>query len=208
MTPKLLRAKWPEIEQQLRVGDILFLHNRRDLISWLIRNRSHSYWSHTAMVFKDHRIITIGGPLIVEASGQGIEIHQLKKYSDFPEHFDIGIKRFPGLNYEQRIEMTKSFILNNIDTPYDYGRLFGFLFGPFIAKFSKPLQHQFQKFMIHSDAFICSSFIHKTFHHFMKHTRLPKNTDLEHLDLEAEEMWTPADIAKEQAFEWIFNKRR
>jgi hypothetical protein len=204
-----LQKKWPKIEKQLQVGDILLFHNRRSLLSRSIRWRTKSYWSHTALVFKDRNVIRFGSPLIIEAFNKGIEIHKLQKYTDRFEIIDIGVKRFKGLTSKQRAEFAKSFMLNNIDVPYDYSRLVSFFFGGVFGKAPSKIVRFFQKKTIRTDAFVCSTFIHKAFHHFQKHKHVG-STFLTHeeKELAQEESIVPADIASDENFEWLFNKRK
>lgn len=203
-----LNKKWPKIEKQLEVGDILLFHNRRHWMSAAIRWRTKSYWSHTALVFKDKKVIRFGSPLIIEAFDKGIEIHKLQKYTDNFDVIDIGVKRFKGLNAKERSEFAKSFMLNNIDVPYDYSRLVTFFFGGVFGKAPSKIIRFFQKKTIRTDAFVCSTFIHKAFHHFKKHKDV-KGGFLTHEEKELvqEEGIVPGDIAKDENFEWIFNER-
>lgn len=207
MKAAALEKKWPKIEAQLMVGDILLFHKRRGPLSKLIQFRSKSHWSHSALVFKDQDIIKYGSPLIIEAFKSGIEVHRLKKYTQQFSEYDIGVKRFADISTEQRAELVKSFMLNNIDVPYDYGVLFTYLFSGIFARISQKLYSKFAKRFVNMDAFVCSSFIHNAFHAFKQHQTFDmQDKRLKHI--EQEKLITPAMIAADKDFEWIFNSRK
>lgn len=212
MEPAELARAWPGLEGGLEAADILLLHARRGALSTRIQRRSGSYWNHTAMVFKPKRELLIGGPLIVEASYSGIEIHQLKRYGDRLDQYDFGVKRFPGLTDAQRQKIVMSFILGNIDVSYDLSRLAAYFVSPIIRRLSSGLWEKFFRRFTHPDSFICTTFVDKAFHQFRsgKHRLVDEyvpTKDRRVGMMQMEEMITPADIAKDPAYEWVFNPR-
>ncbi len=207
MKPSKLKTKWSNFKDELIVGDILLLHKRQGPIAKLIKKKSDSYWTHTALIFKDKSVIKYGSPLLIEAYDQ-IEIHRLKKYTSRFDEYDIGVKRFPGLDAKQRNEFVKSFMLNNIDVPYDYSRLIGFLFDNILGSISKSIYHKFQKKLTNTEAFICSTFVHKAFHRFQEYEEIGGEfSNEEHKQLKKEELVTPGMIAEDDNFKWLFNER-
>ena len=206
MTPEELAVEWPDIEQKLMVGDIILSHARKGLFSKLIQKKTGSYWSHAALIFEDNRVIKFGSPLIIEGYSHGIEIHRLKKYSDRLELFDIGVKRFPGLSKEERLKFVKSFMWNNIDAPYDHRRIWTYMLTG-SAETKGKLTQKLRYRSINQEAFICSTFVHKAFHHFKKHRKIAGEfTDKMHRELALEEEVSPGTIAQDENFDWIFNK--
>lgn len=199
-----LRKKWPAIESKLRVGDVLLFHKRKGPISRAIQRKTHSYWSHSALIFKDRKIIKYGSPLIIEAYNKGIEIHRLQKYTGEFDMYDIGVKRFKRLTSDDRTKIVESFMLNNIDVPYDYGRLITFYFADLLRTISESLYVFAFKHVIDENQYLCSTFVHKTFHAFEKH-KVIKEKDAKFARYKQEEMVTPGMIAQDTEFEWIFN---
>lgn len=208
MDPEKLRKRWPKIEQNLQVGDILLFQKRRGPLSGLIRKKLDSHWNHSALVFHTMDEYQIGSPLIVEAVGQGIEIHQLKRYSDNWDNYDIGVKRFPKLTEKQKNNLVVNFVLNNVDVPYDYGRLVGFLFLGWLKPIIKTeLFNRLTKNLLHEDQYICSTFVNKTFQTFSNHELKVTQVDPRFKHIEAKYIYSPGDIALDDTYKWIFNKQ-
>jgi hypothetical protein len=208
MSPAELRKRWPAIESRLQVGDILLLHKRRGPISRMIRRRTVSHWNHSALVFVPKNDLPFSGPLIVEAVNYGIEIHQLKKYTDRPDLYDIGVKRFPGLKKTTQREIVVRFILENIDVPYDYSRLFGLVIRRWLLRVGGTMGIvRASRYLVNQEAFICSTFVHKTFHDMAgeKHD-LRASIAAQYEELRREALFTPGDLARDTTFRWVFNK--
>lgn len=189
------------------VGDILMFRTRRALRARLIQQGTHSYWNHCALVFNTSDVMIIGCPLIVEASYGGIEIHQLNFYTDHFDQYDIGVMRESDFSPKERAEIVKTFILNELDTPYDYHRLVGHYFGRLIGKISIPLQIEFQKLFVRSDAYLCSTFVHMAVHNFHDGVHDAPDDTPDDDYLRSEEMYTPGDLASDPNLTWIFNKQ-
>ncbi len=209
MTVEELKGVWPDVESRLEAADILLIHARGGLVSKGIQRKTGSYWNHTALVFMPKRELLIGGPLIVEAGYGGIEIHQMKRYADRFDHYDFGIKRFPNLTDEQRRKIVMSFVLSNVDVGYDFSRLAAYFISPIIQKISMKLWPKLFRSATHQDSFICTTFVHKAFHAWMNRHQVSASfiptKDAATRTLEIEELITPADIAADPIFEWVFN---
>ena len=210
MTKEQLEKAWPEVEQRLQMADILLFHTKNDPLRKHIRRTTDSYWNHAAIVFIPKSEMPVGGPLIVEAETTGIEVHQFKKYSDHFDHYDVGVLRYPNLTKEQRLKFVTSFVLNHIDVPYDYPRLFIFGLRSFITPWSPRFFLWLMKRFTNEKRFLCSTFVHKTFHELREHKDFElESSYVEHGDknLQKEELHTPGDLARGKVFEWVFNKR-
>lgn len=205
-----LRAEWADLEKQLRAGDVILVHERGFWLTRMIQRVSQSYWNHAALVFMSQKGLPVGGPLIAEASYGGIEIHQLKIYTDQPDRYDIGVLRYPGMTDELREHIAREFILGNLDVTYDYGRLTAFLLGPVLQRISPKLWTVAFKATMNRQRFVCTTFVHRAFHDVDEHHRVQGFVETHDRVIEAlenEEFITPGDIAADPTFEWIYNKR-
>jgi len=199
--------KWKETEAKLQVADIILVR-RKKIFSRMIRKATGSYWSHVMIVFSvADKKINFKNILVVSAETRGIEIHRIQKFSrNLDGDYDFGVKRFPGLTAEDR-QKVMSYMLNNVDIPYDYLRIFGFMLNYFLNLFKiKKRQKHIKKYLINKNTFICSSFIQKAFFAAVPKEKkeavlFTKNKDFQ---LVLEEI-TPADIARSNNFEWIYN---
>lgn len=205
-----LIKKWPEVEQGMEIADIILVHKRSGLISSRIQKATKSYWNHVVIILKSKKTMPLGGPLFVEASFGGIEIHQMKKYADQPDLYDFGVLRYPGISEKEKKVFVRNFILSNLDVPYDYSRLMGLFIGPFLLKISPWCFKKIGNFIIHEDAFVCSTFVYKAFNKISegKKLTLPPNGDITRGKLKKEEMYTPGDLAKMPELKWIFNQHK
>ncbi|MDP3971098.1 MAG: YiiX/YebB-like N1pC/P60 family cysteine hydrolase [bacterium] len=211
MKPAQLQKVWPKIEAQLQIGDILLFHKRKGPISRAIQRETSSYWNHSGLVFLRKQDLQYTGPLIVEALNLGIEIHQIKKYTDFFEVFDIGVKRFSGLTGSDQEKLVTTFILENLDVPYDFSRIFSILLTKEFRNYllRSKFFFSFTKRLIHVDSYICSSFVHEAYLQFSKADRNRIEFDQTELEkIEKREMYSPSDLARDDAFEWVFNPQK
>lgn len=199
-------AAWAKIEPHLQVADIILVRDK-SLLSRTIREVSQSYWSHAVIVFAIPDAKTFfNNILVISAENGGIEIHRIQKYTQHFDYYDFGVKRVSGLSGEIQ-EKVLSYVLNNVDIPYDYMRLFGFLLYFFLNKFRKNGQAHLQKRFTNENAFVCSSFIQKAFYEAMPKEKkdaviFTKNRSSKFF---LEEV-TPADIARSKNCLWLFNQ--
>ncbi|MBI2037653.1 MAG: hypothetical protein HYT15_01820 [Candidatus Magasanikbacteria bacterium] len=200
--------QWHSVESQLKLADIILVHGETP-IRRAIQKRTGSYWNHVALVLQPPQLsLGMRGAFIIGAINKGIEVHRLRKYSEERGKFDIGVKRLPWLTDEMR-ENILLFMLNKIDSPYDYTRLFGYIFEGML-KFILP-KEAFKKVrrsivVSEPNSFVCSTFIQHAFLESVPRKMQAKTFARDHLRslLEIEEM-TPADFAHSQNYEWIFN---
>lgn len=201
MVKKNKQQKWETLMRNLKVADIVLIHTNRAFVSNIIQRRTESYWNHSALVFTDGKRLP-SGPLIVEAATYGIEIHQLKKYLNRPDKYDIGVMRFEGLTDAQRQELVQSFILKHIDTPYDFSRVALLFSEKFIRPLSRRLYAYLAKRFTHKNLFVCSTFIHTAFDYIAgKKAHADSESTLHHYA-------TPADLVRSKQFTWVHNKHR
>lgn len=200
--------QWREVESNLQVADIILVHGER-MFYRAIQKRSDSYWNHVAVVLQPPKpSLGIRGAFIIGAIDSGIEVHRLRKYSEDLGRFDIGVKRFPGLTEQMRQEIL-SYMLNKIDSPYDYMRLIGYLFEGVLKFFlPKKLFKKVRRFLITSqpNAFVCSTFIQHAFFESVPFKVQIKTFARENVNkLVQIEETTPGDFARSKNYEWIFN---
>ncbi|MEK7680716.1 MAG: hypothetical protein AAB348_01550 [Patescibacteria group bacterium] len=196
---------WKKVEPKLQVADLILV-KEKSLLSKTIRSVTKSYWSHIVIVLSVPQKDTIfSNVLVVGAEPHGIEVHRIQKYTRDFEFYDLGVKRVPGLSEEIK-EKVLSYILNNVDIPYDYARLLGFLFRYFGHKiFLKGNKHLMNS-LINKDAFICSSFIQRAFYETMSKEK--RDAIIFGNNRESKfylEEITPADVARSKNSKWIFN---
>lgn len=195
----------------LRVGDLVLIrhkHGNGTISRWLLRRITMSYWDHVAIVIfnKD----TVGGyatDMIAESKQdtllrsihRGVEIHRLDKYLTNPKKYDIGIRRFKWLTPEQQ-ERVRSFILMNVDTPY-------YPLNPF-KLFIAMLSSKMRRWILARQRFSCSGLIQKAFYEAMDWEERSKVVFREHgyTPIQLQDITSPADIAKSETCEWIWNR--
>lgn len=196
---------WKKFEPKLQIGDIILTRDTSALLSRSIRKVTGSYWNHVLIVFfiPDEKIL-FNNTLVISAETHGIEVHRIQRYTHHFDHVDLGVKRVVGLNPDLK-EKIISYAFNQIDIPYDYTRLFGFILKT-IENTVLPGNKHLRKFLTNKDAFICSSFIQKAFFEAMpperKYEVIFKNdfdatTSLEDI--------TPADVARSRNLKWVYN---
>src|SRR3989344_1585275 len=208
MEPSEKTRQWREVESRLQIADIILVHGERSLYR-AIQKRSGSYWNHVAVVLQPPRPeLGIRGAFIIGAIDSGIEVHRLRKYSEDMGKFDIGVKRFPGLTEEMRQHIL-SYMLNKIDSPYDYMRLVGYLLeGTLRAILPKKLFKKVRRAIISAqpNSFVCSTFIQHAFFESVPAKMQTRTFARERLRSPAEmDEITPADFARSPNYEWIFN---
>lgn len=197
---------WKKFEPKIQLADIILTRDERSVLSWGIRKVTNSYWNHAVMVFfVPNEKLLFNNVLVVGAELHGIEVHRIQRYTHHFDYMDIGIKRVPGLAEHIR-ERILSYVFNNVDIPYDYTRLVGFLLHS-VENFFRRGDAHLRKFLINRDAFICSSFIQKAFYGAVppekKHRVIFKN---EFDAVSSLEEVTPADIAQSNNCRWIYNE--
>ena len=198
---KKQRAKaWKKFEPQLKVGDII-LSREKTWLSKAICEATGSYWSHVLIVFAvpDGNFDNV---LLVSAERTGIEIHRIQQYTRDFDFYDLGVKRIPGLSAATR-DKVLSYVLNNVDLPYDYGRLFG-LFIDYLG--NRFLGKRIVSPVCNEHAFICSAFIQKAFYNVLPENKRDSVIFKNKKDKFFLEEVTPADIAQSKNCQWLYNQ--
>ncbi len=198
---------WAKIEPQLQVADII-LTRENSLFSAAVRKATGSYWSHVSIVFAvPDKKVFFNNILVVSAENKGIEIHRIQRYTKHLDFCDIGVKRVPGLSAEMR-QIVLSYVLNNVDIPYDFRRVFGFAVEYFENKFFKKKKEHLEESFFNRNAFICSSFIQKAFYAAMPESKKDSVIfkDKEKSNPFFLEEVTPADIANSKNCDWVYNE--
>lgn len=201
-------TQWNDLVPDLQVGDIMLVQNIQP-ISKIVRSFTNSYWSHAGMVFEimhpdaENRIA-----LVIEAQDNGIEIHRLRVYVNQLGIHRLGFKRFPGLDDDQR-EKIRSFFMQNVDVPYDYGRIYSFVFGTLLSNtLGINISDYITRKGISLENFVCSTFVQRAFYLAMppgeRDRAIFRNAKGLNL-LEKLEVCRPSDIARSTNTEWLWN---
>jgi hypothetical protein len=192
----------------LEVGDIVLVRYKKSFFRWLIRKVTNSYWDHSALVvFAKNPAKGYASNIIAEAiqrralevAKRGIEIHKLEKYLLDPLRYDVGIKRFPGLDEETR-NRVRAFMLMNVDAP-SY-RL------PIADFFFALLSRSIRRNLLRRQRFSCSGLVQKAYYdaadwgqkHRFAFRELSGDSPIE-----IQELVTPGDIATSDLCQWIWN---
>lgn len=201
---------WRKFEPKLKIADIILTHNSppnsRLWVSKKIREVTNSDWVHVALVFAiPNKKNQFNNVLIVEARDRGIEIHRIREYTKYIDFTHIGVKRVPSLSEKER-QKVLAYMLNNVDTPYDFMRIFAI----YIEKiFSKNIFKDKKSKLFNKDNFICSSFVQKSYFKAAqkKHKQEVIFKDVFNNLLDLEDIY-PSDIAKSKKCEWLFDSRK
>lgn len=195
---------------EVKIGDIVLMRHEVGRIESAIREATHSYWDHTALVFRvledshGHRVI-----LIIEALPHGISVHRLQKYLREPDQYDIGIKRMPILSDENR-ERFMGFFLDVLDTPYDFTRIAAYFSRKFVHFLGGNRAEDFvTKRVINVDQFICTSFAQRAYYLAVPPNMRDKTIFRENSDdlnfLTRMEYISPGEVARSANTEWLYN---
>lgn len=200
------REEFKRLENEVEVADILLIRykGRFNLFGKSVQKITNSYWNHTALVFSAAKKNVKLNPLfhntiIVEALAKGIELHKIQNYTERPDKYDLGVKRLPDLNINDRRRI-RGYMMQNVDVPYDYPQLLSMVLGYLTGRY----KDYFDK----KDAYICSAFIQSAFHHALKGKRnvfFKKNTGKKDSELLLGNT-TPKDIAVSDVTEWVYNQ--
>jgi hypothetical protein len=190
------------------IGDIVMIRHKKVLLRRLLRRITDSYWDHTAIViFAKNPVKGYSSDIIAEAIQhravdawrRGVEVHKLDKYLNDPDRYDIGVKRFVDIDDEIR-DRVRAFTLMNVDAPYYRLPLADFA----LAAMSKSIR----KFVLKRQRFTCSGLIQKAYWNAAPWERRHAFAfrDLGDSPIELQELVSPADIAKSDVCEWIWNR--
>lgn len=194
---------------KMEVADIVLVHHKKGLARWLLRKVTKSYWDHTALIiFAKDKKRGYSNDIIIESIQhgmnssfkRGVEVHRLDKYLNNPKKFDVGIKRITWLDDEMK-HRVRAFMLMNVDTPY---------YPLFTTKFLLAwISKSYRKHLLRRQRYSCSGLVQKSFYEAAEWNdrsdvifRGPGYTPIE-----IQEITSPADIAKSDACEWIWNKK-
>lgn len=192
-----IKGRLPDLME----ADLVFIHNKKGILRKMLRRVTKSYWDHIALVlFPKNKEKGYFYDLIIEAvDPSGIEIHKLNKYLNYPEKYEIGIKRVPNITEKTR-QRILAYMLMNVDAPYYKLSFIKFLF----ASLSRDYSEEF----LGRQRYSCSGFVQKAFYeaagweereHFIFREDFLS-------PMELQEITTPGDIAKSDKSEWIYNK--
>ena len=197
----------------LKIGDIILVHTRSSWLARFIRKATSSYWSHVALVFE---VIENGTDypdiLLIEAMDRGIEIHRIEHYTRRPNKYNIGIKRIPVLNNEERNKF-RGFFLDSVDTPYDFTRVFSYFTKKIVNKiFGSAIVNWISKHVVNVDQYICTTFAQRAFYLSVSKDKcdkvlIRKKTKQLNFLFQMEEI-SPGDYATSENAIWLYNPHR
>jgi hypothetical protein len=202
---KKRQEDWKKFVPHLQVGDIILTRDTSSIISRSIRKVTGSYWNHVLLVLAvpDTRML-FHNILVIGAELRGIEVHRIQRYTHHFDHVDLGVKRMKGLS-EGLKEKILAYAFNQLDIPYDFTRLVGFIEKK-VEDFFIPGNRHLRKFLMNKDAFICSSFVQKAFYDAMPPERKYEAIFKNDFDATSSlEDITPADVARSKHLEWVYN---
>lgn len=204
---------WKKIEPTLQLADIIMVRTKRSFIGWAIRKLTKSYWDHVALVFAiPNPKLQFYNYLIIEANRKGLEVHRIQEYTKNFRHYDIGVKRVPGMDVATR-ERVLAFMLNQVDQPYDLPRILGFV----LRSFDLDVLKNFSNLFVDKKDFICSSFTQKAFYEAFPDSAkdtvvfrdgLIKGKNKKESFEELLGYVSPGDIGKSDRAIWLYNERR
>lgn len=192
----------------LQIGDIVLIRHKKHFLRYLLRKVTNSYWDHVALiVFAKNPAKGYSSNILAEALQhgtfesyrRGIEIHKLEKYLLRPDLYDVGIKRFLGLDEEIR-NRVRAFMLMNVDAP-SYRLPVADFFFAWIFK-------SVRKNLLRRQRFSCSGLVQKAFYEAAGWDERYKFAFRElsgDSPIEIEELVTPGDIAVSDLCQWIWN---
>lgn len=134
---------------KLRKGDIIMIGTYGNLISWLIKKFTNSFWSHTGIYIGNGEWIEATFPkvkistiyeLVAEYSYRKFEVYRLKK-------------RLTEEEYDKVIETAKKQLGKRYDILGDIGHALSIIFG----------KKYFLKQVEHRDKFYCSELVGRAF---------------------------------------------
>ena len=187
---------------QLRPGDILLVHTKKDIGRAIYRKVTDTYWNHTAMVLYPKGFSGAQKDLYIESIGGRIRMHTLNYVLERPEQYDIGIKRIPGLTPELQRRII-AFALLSLDVKTTRHRFIG-------TKFILGLLFPGLKTWLLQGSYRSStSFIQTTLYAAVDWNEREKVSLTDRLSSPIEtELWiTPKEVAASKHCDWIYNKR-
>ncbi|HPL93211.1 MAG TPA: YiiX/YebB-like N1pC/P60 family cysteine hydrolase [bacterium] len=204
---------WCKFEPKLQLADIILVHTKGSFIGWSIRKLTRSYWDHVALVFAiPNPKLQFYNYLVIEANRKGLEVHRIQEYLKNFRHYDIGVKRVPGMDLATR-ERVLAFMLNQVDQPYDLPRILGFV----LRSFDLDVLKNFSNLFVDKNDFICSSFTQKAFYEAFPENRkqdvvfregIFKRKKTKEAFVELLNYVSPGDIGKSDKAKWLYNERR
>ncbi|WKZ28735.1 MAG: hypothetical protein QY323_04340 [Patescibacteria group bacterium] len=193
---------------QLMIGDIVMIRHKKSLVRKFLRKVTESYWDHTALIiFTKNPEKGYSSNIIAEAIQyqafdawrRGVEVHKMDRYLNDPDRYDVGVKRCMNVSNELR-DHVRAFTLMNVDAPYY--RL------PLADLALASISRTIRKFVLKRQRFTCSGLIQKAYWNAAPWERrhMFAFRDLGDSPIELQELVSPADIAKSDACEWIWNR--
>lgn len=151
-----------EVKPFLQIGDIVLMRNLTKAYSRkLIRDMSHSYWTHSAIIFdiiKDQDRIK---SIILFEMNEGVELHRLETYEYAQHEYELGIIRLSTLGERERARI-QSICMSFIDNEYNYGHVFGIFFFMILRRdFGFSALRWLMALSARSKSYICTTLIQR-----------------------------------------------
>ena len=74
----------------MRKGDLLLIHHKNDVVSWIIRKATGSYWNHVAICIDSNHVL--------EVRGHRIQVSPIRKYVYNNKVYECKVVRCKRLN--------------------------------------------------------------------------------------------------------------
>jgi hypothetical protein len=184
-----LMSPYSLIDNLQRV-DVILVHQKHDLVSWLIRAFTHSYWNHVALVYLIQG--EYKAAYIIESTGGGVQIHNFEKYLD--KKYDIAVKRLEAEWFNEDLQKrVRGLALEKIDAAYDYHGLFDIAYH--IITRTKRVGHLIWPSV---KSFICSGIVQAAYYEAIPYKKFVTFTDGDLLECE------PCEIAQTPKLKWKY----
>lgn len=204
--------EWQQFEHKLQLADIILVRTKKSVIASVIRKVTGSYWDHVALVFMvPNKKLSFYNYLVIEANRKGLEVHRIQEYTENFRKYDIGVKRILGMDDATKKKVL-SFMLNQVDKPYDIPRILGFL----LRSFDVNVLKDFSRLFVDKQDFICSTFIQEAFLKALPQGQQDKamfveiNNCKHNKNSDKDDLLnyvSPADVANSDNAKWLYNER-
>ena len=96
-------------------GDILLVHSRFNLVGWLIRKITKSYWNHVAWA--------VSHDIVIESISSGVQLSPVTKYKyEDPKYVRV-LRFYPDHITREQIDMSLAVATTHIGDKYDFPKI-------------------------------------------------------------------------------------
>ena len=96
-------------------GDILLIHSRFNLVGWLIRKITKSYWNHVAWA--------VSHDIVIESISSGVQLSPITKYKyEDPKYVRV-LRFYPDHITREQIDMSLALATTHLGDKYDFPKV-------------------------------------------------------------------------------------